>query len=224
MDMMSIRKRMLMGSKKKEEGLPDEYQRVAFIQNYKVGGSPYINTGIIPNKNMRIVVKGITSQNVSSAGFIFGSRVSTSKEKFWFLTWQTQYRYGLFGKTSSIITTANAEEEFECDFNFSENHSIKVNDVVVEPGVVSDDTYTHPIYIFTINDNGSPDNNQSMSFKFRDFKIYDHYNDANPSMNLIPCYRKSDDEIGMYDTISKTFFTNSGTGHFLKGADIQSQY
>lgn len=39
-------------------------------------------------------------------------------------------------------------------------------------------------------------------------------------VNFIPCYRKSDNEIGMYDTVSKTFFTNQGTGTFLKGNDV----
>ena len=38
--------------------------------------------------------------------------------------------------------------------------------------------------------------------------------------NFIPCYRKSDNEIGMYDTVSKQFYTNSGTGTFLKGNDV----
>ncbi len=38
--------------------------------------------------------------------------------------------------------------------------------------------------------------------------------------NFIPCYRKSDDEIGMYDTVTGTFFTNQGTGTFLKGNDV----
>lgn len=37
---------------------------------------------------------------------------------------------------------------------------------------------------------------------------------------MIPCYRKSDGVIGVYDTVSKTFFTNAGTGSFIKGADI----
>lgn len=40
------------------------------------------------------------------------------------------------------------------------------------------------------------------------------------SLNFIPCYRKSDGEIGMYDTVSKNFYTNAGTGTFLKGADV----
>lgn len=38
--------------------------------------------------------------------------------------------------------------------------------------------------------------------------------------NMIPCYRKSDGEIGMYDTINNIFYTNFGTGSFLKGNDV----
>lgn len=38
--------------------------------------------------------------------------------------------------------------------------------------------------------------------------------------NFIPCYRKSDSEPGMYDTVSGTFFTNQGTGTFLVGNDV----
>lgn len=35
--------------------------------------------------------------------------------------------------------------------------------------------------------------------------------------NFIPCYRKSDNVIGMYDLVSKTFYINAGTGSFAKG-------
>ena len=50
---------------------------------------------------------------------------------------------------------------------------------------------------------------------------YLRFFDGNTKMaDYVPCYRKSDGEIGMYDTVTKTFYTNSGTGTFLKGADI----
>ncbi len=38
--------------------------------------------------------------------------------------------------------------------------------------------------------------------------------------DMIPCYRKADGVIGMYDTVSKQFFTNAGTGEFTKGEDV----
>ena len=39
-------------------------------------------------------------------------------------------------------------------------------------------------------------------------------------LELIPCYRKSDNVIGMYDLVSGTFFTNAGTGTFTKGGNV----
>ena len=49
---------------------------------------------------------------------------------------------------------------------------------------------------------------------------YYHKKADGTKVNLIPCYRKSDNEIGMYDTVTKTFFTNQGTGTFLKGGNV----
>ena len=37
--------------------------------------------------------------------------------------------------------------------------------------------------------------------------------------NYIPCYRKSDNEIGLYDIVNNVFYTNQGTGVFLKGSN-----
>ena len=38
--------------------------------------------------------------------------------------------------------------------------------------------------------------------------------------DLVPCYRKSDGVIGMYDIVRKIFLTNVGSGTFTKGADV----
>ena len=38
--------------------------------------------------------------------------------------------------------------------------------------------------------------------------------------HFIPCYRKSDNEAGLYDLISGKFYTNNGTGNFLIGGEI----
>lgn len=54
----------------------------------------------------------------------------------------------------------------------------------------------------------------------RVYRIMMRTADTVVSNDFIPCYRKSDGEIGMYDLVSNQFFTNAGTGTFLKGADI----
>lgn len=44
--------------------------------------------------------------------------------------------------------------------------------------------------------------------------------DDNLLRDMIPCYRKSDSAIGMFDLVSQTFFTNAGTGVFTVGEDV----
>lgn len=52
----------------------------------------------------------------------------------------------------------------------------------------------------------------------RYFKYWDK--DNNLLRDMIPCYRKSDNVIGMFDLVSQTFFTNAGTGVFTVGEDV----
>ena len=80
---------------------------------------------------------------------------------------------------------------------------------------------------YTLSYNGSSTSNYISFFKDRDFaneklslahmKLY---NANGLAYNLIPCYRKSDNAIGMYDMVSKTFYGNSGTGNFEKGPEV----
>ena len=45
------------------------------------------------------------------------------------------------------------------------------------------------------------------------------YNDGNLELNLIPAQRNSDNVLGMWDTVGKTFYTNAASGSFTAGPD-----
>ena len=51
-------------------------------------------------------------------------------------------------------------------------------------------------------------------------EYYHHKKADGTEVNLIPCYRKSDQKPGMYDLVSGEFYTNSGTGEFVVGEDV----
>ena len=38
--------------------------------------------------------------------------------------------------------------------------------------------------------------------------------------DFVPCYRKSDEKVGMYDLVNNVFYTNEGSGEFEKGNNI----
>lgn len=49
-------------------------------------------------------------------------------------------------------------------------------------------------------------------------ELYDSNDDL--IAQYLPCYRKSDNVIGMYDTVAGVFYPNNGTGTFTKGGDV----
>ena len=69
------------------------------------------------------------------------------------------------------------------------------------------------IAIFSQNTSGSI----ASSMKLYYFKIYDN---GIPIRSFVPCYRKSDNVIGLYDTITNEFYVNKGKGNFIKGNDL----
>lgn len=53
-------------------------------------------------------------------------------------------------------------------------------------------------------------------------KLYKYWLKIDDSyiFNFVPCYRKADNEIGLYDLVGRQFYANSGTGTFIKGPDV----
>ena len=64
--------------------------------------------------------------------------------------------------------------------------------------------------------------NNNRNCKARIYK-FDISENAVLVRSYIPCYRKSDNVIGMYDLINDVFHTNSGSGKFIYGIDM-SEY
>lgn len=77
-------------------------------------------------------------------------------------------------------------------------------------------TCTDNIYLLGQNYESTPRIYGTRTIK--SFKYWDK--DDNLLRDMIPCYRKSDNVIGMFDKVSQTFFTNAGTGTFTKGNNV----
>ena len=70
-------------------------------------------------------------------------------------------------------------------------------------------------YIFARNNQGTTD-------RYSHIKLYlcEIYDNGTLIRDFVPCYRKADNAIGLYDTVNDVFYTNAGTGTFLKGDDM----
>ena len=195
-------------------GLPSEYQEVEWIGNST--GLPYINTGIIGKTGLKMTAKLLFTSVINDCCFV-GSR-SGNNRIYLLHCYPSKFciGYGNFYSSSTIVQS-NVIYDIETAL-YNGNQYMRVNDKTISNMTLDTDVDTnYPIYIFGMNNGGSID----YIGRGRVYKLQLYDNDV-LVRNFIPCYRKSDNEIGMYDTVSKQFFTNQGTGTFEKGNDINN--
>lgn len=76
-----------------------------------------------------------------------------------------------------------------------------------------------PIRLFDVTNGGSGTAHVPVSLFIGDIFEFRITENNATILDFIPCYRKSDRKPGMYDTVTKQFFTNSGTGEFILGPE-----
>ena len=75
---------------------------------------------------------------------------------------------------------------------------------------------TYNFLLFTMNNTGSVDS-RYFTGKLYSCKLY---NNGVLVRNYIPCYRKIDRVVGLYDTVNDVFYVNAGTGEFKRGTIV----
>lgn len=205
--------------------LPDEYQEVEYIHGT---GEQYINTGYAANANIEINFKYksdfIVFPSSSRTRCIIGGRKTASDG---ISMWERDGNYQYGKNTSQFLEVKQAIENTDI-------HTVKIDkggDLYVDETKIL--TYTagtsfQPgsyIYLFTTlsatnagwtrrTDNTD---NRTMIGQFYHCIIRDN---GVTVRHLIPCYRRSDNEPGMYDLVNGVFYTNAGTGSFTVGSDV----
>ena len=186
----------------------NEYTQLEYLQST---GYQYIDTGYKPNNNTNIKTKLFVGQNGKSP---FGSRWSGSPN------YDT---YGAYIGNNGALTLyygRYSSDKYLTINSFTKNvvHdvSFKTNNIVFDgvsyPIAMDDFNSTTNLYIGAFNDNGTA------SFPLVG-RIYSfNITESNVTIrSLIPVRRNRDGILGMYDTVTGTFFTNAGTGEFIAG-------
>ena len=185
--------------------LPDDYIQLEYIQGDK---QAYIDTNFVLNSDCSAEAKFcfISAEGSSTGNFIMGCRKSYGNLAFNLVgysggaKWASNYgsATGDFGNSDTNIHILKRIKEkvyLDGDLKITTQQS----------------SFTTPgnAYIFSCNQNDTP--YLTSNIKLWYLKIWE--NDL-LVRNFIPAKRKSDNVIGMYDMVSRQFFTNSGTGSF----------
>lgn len=194
-------------------GLPKEYTQVEYIES---SGSQYINTGFVPNSNTRVVMDVMLVKQTVAAKAIFGARSASSgtdSGSFTFLSIETgaKTRSDYFGSSvTGNFPILGKRVVIDRDKNVCN----------VDGNVITNKTSANKcsvnMYLFAVNTANS-------AVLWSNLKLYSCqiYDNGTLKLDFVPAKRVSDNVIGMYDMVSKTFFTNAGTGVFTAGAEVK---
>lgn len=193
--------------------LPNTYQEVKYIG---ATGSQYIDTGFKTTSEKLKVEFGCSFPNGFAGMSLMGSN--------------SPYSLVPYGTGGNIISHWVGNSGSILSVTYSNGY----NDVVYElnngaisctiNGDTTSATYSGSIqnsynfYIFGKNGGGNSAE-RGNGYNLYYMKIYN--NDV-LVRNLVPCYRISDNAIGLYDLVNNNFYTNAGSGTFNKGAEIRN--
>lgn len=199
----------------------DQYQRVEYIESAETGTYPYIITDFYADNSCGVEL--IASFPTLVDRIPMGSRENGDPTRFYCvypLSANSIY-YGFdTGVTISCKLTINTV--YRLQTNFLNSRLVNVYDAngTRKGGGSISDTLTQqtaPVSIFGYNYASSG----AVSSK-REFKLYSARCSRGHEVvrEYIPCYRKSDGVVGVYEKFTRTFLT-AETGAFAKGADVE---
>ena len=195
--------------------IPTEYQEVEYIEST---GTQWIDTGYIPTlkTQARVIFSPTAANNIG----YFGARFDPYR--FCCTTYSGGKLFGLNVKNNDwTLNRYSIEANVIYDCEMSNGYS-RINNVENTESELTENDWSSVVGTFVLCGKDTLGKIQLQQGNRTQAKWYfcSLAEDNVLICNLLPCYRKSDNEIGMYDAVSKTFFTNSGTGVFLKGNDV----
>ena len=191
-----------------------KYQEVEYIQST---WTQYITTNILPINTKGIYMK-LSSQDITNDLLYIGSK-KTWDTRFWIGnvtdTYQWRYIY-LWWNSNVIYSNPTTDTIYEIKLNYLNDRKRQVDSTVIDSNIGTLSSSNNvPIAIFAWNENWTIITPSKI--KLYSCKITDWSNIVN---DFVPCYRKADSVIWMYDLVNDVFYTNAGSWTFTKWADV----
>lgn len=214
----------------KQQLLPVGYTQVDYIES---SGTQYINTGLKSTPNTKFDFE-FTSTKAVGAEYeqVLGSQTGATNNRIYILIGgsnniQLQFPHdsnnhlymnndGTFTSSSSSTNLLLIEQNKKNRIIFDiPNRALTVNEYTsVSTGTYDLTSSDYNILLFNRNDTVVPTVRLAKG-KLYNFKWYE----SNVLVReFIPCYRNSDNEVGLYDLVNNVFYTNQGTGVFTYGS------
>ena len=197
---------------------PAEYQAVDYI---KSTGTQYIATNIYFQNKMKLIADCMWDGSHSTTEVLASARDSNLVRLY------SIYGSSMGGTTLSLYrgSTAIFDNHTGSTIQLQKYHiesNVESGNLYVkrdgETVLSSDATYAD----FTMTANMLLFHEEGAANLWGKVRLYSAtiYNNGELVRDFVPCYRKSDNVAGLWDMVSKTFFTNKGSGTFVVGEPI----
>lgn len=195
--------------------VPAGYTQLKYIES---SGTQYIDTGISAPNGFKAVIDW-EFKSLNQYANVIGADNGSSGFNFLCVGSPSSYYWQLgtdSSKDSSVKSAVNTR--YNIDVSTVINHSyLKINDVTLLTDETSTSRSSRELFIFAVNSGG-----EAKFFSSAKIYLCKIINNNSVVRDYIPAKRNSDGVVGLYDLVSKTFFTNVGTGIFTAGSEIPS--
>ena len=216
--------------------VPSEYTQLEYIEST---GTQYINANYEVKSNTKVEVD-FKSNKTSGQSFttLFGTQNSASSGRYYFMFGSANnYQVNLprnAGANACLLENGNIaiDDTPATGTYWTNDRSTYILDIANKTAKINNKTWnlstltgdyvapTNVLMLLTRNNAGTADSNCSRGLLYG-VKIYEG---TTLKRNMIPCYRNSDNEVGLYDLVNNVFYTNAGTGTFNSGVEINKWY
>ena len=194
---------MILQNKK----LPSEYQKVEYLEST---GTQYIDTEFVPNERTCVELDCQSLSTYHMATPLMGCRFAFGRLPY-FSFWFSNTSNAIFSYGTLDVAT-NCKTNVRCVLK-NMFHEFYYNGTKVLSERAQRFQASLPIFLFGINENGSIMTRDGR-IRVYHVKIWD---ENRLVRDFVPCCCKLDSELGLYDLVNGKFYTNQGTGEFLKG-------
>lgn len=216
----ATKQQMLTFAAKKdtENRIPAIYKKLQYIS--AEDANPYIETSITYPDELETEIHFYNTKNEA---FVFGARNGISNRPYCNLNISADNNMIRFDysniKTHVATTSKTGEKIFSFHNRIATMYNVD-NDTTETTSFESTAFYsytTNPILLFAVNTDGSP----SLGASTGELRIYSAKFWVGGVLvgNFIPCKRKTDNVVGMYDMVTKQFYTSANSDTFTAGGD-----
>ena len=200
--------------------LPDTYTQLEYIEST---GTQYIDTGVNADNKLKLDMDmEFTSKGISTYKNPFGAIYNTGALRLHINPNNASSVNIQTGPNNSNVPVFNGypyTTRFQSIIDIlNKTITTRIDDTTQESTLTYTNSFNLNMNFWLFRRNANSEDLKYYSYnKLYYFRMYQN---GTLVRDFIPCYRNSDNEAGLYDLINNVFYTNQGTGKFIKGPSI----